>query len=355
MKIAFFGSGPFAVRTLEALVEACERFPLVRVVSRPDRPAARGRELRMMPVRARALELGVDCVAPESVNSPDALGDLGALGADLFVVADFGEILRAPFLALPRIGAFNLHGSVLPRHRGAAPVARAILAGDTVSGVTLFRIERALDSGPIVAIAKTGIDPNETAGELEARLAELAAELLVEELPRFADGSLTETIQDHAAATLAPKLSKDEGLVDWSRRPRQIHDLVRAMSPWPAAHAFLALGERAFERTSLWRVEPLDDVASGGVAGGGIAGGGVAGGGIAGGGVAGGGGGATTDFGRVVEVTKTSFRIACRGGSVRVLELQREGKAAMAAPAYLNGRRLVAGDRFLGAGEAIPA
>jgi methionyl-tRNA formyltransferase len=324
MKVVFFGSGPFANSALEALVAQHERYPLVRVYTRPDRPGRRGRKLLPTPVKTRAAELDVDCRSPESVNDPATLDEIRALEADLFVVADYGEILRQPFLDTPPIGTFNLHGSILPKYRGAAPVAHAILHGETESGVTLFRIERALDSGPIVAIAKTDILPHENAGELEARLATLSGELLSAQLPCFADGSFTETPQDHEQSTLAPKLAKNDGLIDFQQSAEEIHAVVRAMSPWPSAHAFLARGDKSPERTTLVRVEP-----------------------------------APTDEeecdavpGSAVGITKNEFRIACGEGSLRVLEIQREGKAAMETAAYLRGRQLTPDDRFVGKGAS---
>ncbi len=324
MKVVFFGSGPFATAALETLVARGQRYPLVRVYTRPDRPARRGRKMLPTPVKTRAAELDVDCRSPESVNHAPTLDEIGALEADLFVVADYGEILRGPFLQTPAIGAFNLHGSILPKYRGAAPVAHAILAGEKESGVTLFRVERELDSGPIVATATTGIRPRENAGELEARLATLSAELLDAQLPLLADGRFTETPQDHEHATKAPKLTKEDGLIDFRRSAEEVDALVRAMSPWPSAYAFLARGEKTPERTTLLRIEPARDDGEERAAA----------------------------PGSLVGITRTGFRIACGTGSVSVLELRREGKATMETAAYLRGRQLTPDDRFLGKGAS---
>ena len=318
MKVVFLGSGPFGIPALEALHRLASRFPLLAVVTRPDRPAHRGRELRPTPVRERAGELGVACLVPETANSPEFLEELRALAADVVIVADYGEILRPQFLELPATGTFNLHASLLPRHRGAAPVAHALLGGETDSGVTLFRIERALDSGPVVARAELEIRPDETAGELESRLGLRAATLLEENLDNLATGRFEEIPQDHSQATLAPKLKKGDGLIRWDSDPESLHDFTRAMNPWPMAYSFLERPGEKSERTSFLRLEP-EPVPEGAT---------------------------DTASGTVVAFGKHGFSIACRGGRVKALEIQREGKAALDAAAYLRGRRLEKGDRF---------
>ena len=317
MNVVFLGTGPFAIPVLEALHGASMRHPLVAVVTRPDRPQGRGRALAPTPVRRRAEELGLSPSTPPTINAPEPIAALEALEPDLAIVADYGEILRPAFLETPRIGAFNLHASLLPRHRGAAPVAHAILAGDATTGVTLFRIVKGLDSGPIVAEEATEIGEDETAGELEARLAALAAGVVERSLDAFATASFTERPQDDSRATLAPKLRKEMGLIDWSLPPRSVHDRVRAFRPWPIAYTFLERqAGRAPERTAVLRTS-LAGAAP-----------------------------ADADPGTVVAVTDRDISVACGGGSVRLLELQRQGGPALAAGDYLRGRRLRPGDRF---------
>jgi methionyl-tRNA formyltransferase len=326
--VLFLGSGPFGIPVLEALHRSAARFPLVGVVTRPDRPGRRGRRLLPTPVRERAGELGLDCRAPTTANDPGFLAELRSLEPDVFIVADYGEILRAQLLDIPRIGAFNLHASLLPGYRGAAPVAHALLAGETVTGVTLFRIELGLDSGPVVARAEVEIQPDETAGELEERLAALAARVAADNLERLAAGSFQETPQDHSQATLAPKLKKADGLIRWDTEPHALHNFVRAMNPWPAAYSFLERPDGEAERTAFLRVAPQPRNAANRAAGGA---GGTAPGAIP---------------GTVQDVSPEGFSVTCRGGNVRVLEIQRAGKAALDAAAYLRGRRLQEGDRF---------
>ncbi len=316
MKVALLASGPFAIPVLDVLHQGGADFELHRVVSRPDRPAGRGRKQRPNPVKARALELGVDCRTPESVNTPEFREEMDAIGTDVFIVADYGEILREEVLSLPSLGSFNLHASLLPAYRGAAPVVHAILGGEDETGVTLFRLERGLDSGPVLACSRTPIDPAETAGELEARLSELSAALLLEQLPVIAAGNAAGEAQDESLATLAPKLKKSDGLIDWDLPASSVCDLVRAMNPWPLAHGFLCPLQGKMKRVSILRSIPGGDEAGG------------------------------PPPGTVHEVDAESFSVSCGRGALRVLGLQREGKPAMDAAAFMRGNPIEPGDQF---------
>lgn len=321
MRVAFLGSGSFAIPALETLVRLADRFPLTAVLTRPDRPAARGRKVLPTPVRRRARELEVDCDAPETVRDPAVLDRLRALEIDLAIVADYGEILRESFLSIPAIGAFNLHASLLPSWRGAAPVQRAILQGDAETGVTLFRIVRALDAGPVVAERKVTIRPEETAAELEARLAVEAATVLEEMLPRFENGTFRETPQDESRATYAPKLSKEDGRIDWALAPRRLVDFVRALDPWPRATTWLAREGKEGERVIVTRVREASRESAPGAA--------------------------SALPGTIVRVEKKRLLVACgEGGAVEILEIQPEGRPVMPIAAFLNGRALRVGDRF---------
>jgi len=312
VRIVFFGTGPFAIPALERLHAASGVHPLLRVVTRPDRPQARGRKVSPTPVRRRASELGIACDAPETANDPVYLDSLAALAPDLFLVADYGEMLRKRIRELPAVGIFNLHGSLLPRWRGAAPVVHAILAGERETGVTLFRIERGLDSGPVVDMEKLTIGELETAGELEARLARAGADLIERNLPRFASGSLRETPQDDSQATPAPKIEKSAAQIDWTAPAEQVARQVRAYNPWPGAFSLIR-----GERTIFLRARPIGAEVQG-----------------------------TEPPGSVVSVARDAFCVRCGQGAIEVLELQREGKAPLEAAAYLRGRPLQPGDRF---------
>ena len=316
MNVVFLGSGAFAVPILEQLAKTSDRYPLVRVVTRPDRPAGRGNKRRPTPVRVRAEELGLAVDAPATVNDAEYLRELASLSVNLVVVADYGELIRKAFRELPSIGIYNLHGSLLPAHRGAAPVVHALLDGDAVTGVTLFRIEAGLDSGPVVASSSTEICPLESAAELEPRLAELAAELIVETLPAFASGEFTETPQNEAEATLAPKIVKADARVDWSRSAEELARHVAAYNPDPGAFTYRLGGKRP-DRTVILRARPLTGEAQGDV-----------------------------QPGTVVAVANDGIAIACSGGCLIVERLQRAGKAPLAAREYLRGARLEVGARF---------
>jgi methionyl-tRNA formyltransferase len=316
VRVLFLGSGPFAVPALETLVRLSNVHPLVAVISRPDRPVGRRRQPCPTPVKARALELGVPCESPETLRNAEVLDRVRSFTVDLCIVADYGELLRESFLTIPRIGTFNLHGSLLPEFRGAAPVQHALLAGATETGVTLFRVERGLDSGPIVARARIDIGPEETAEELEARLSIEAARLLEAALPHFASGTFTETPQEHSRATLAPKLTKDSGVIDWRRSPESIRNQVRALRPWPTAHSTLTRDGEPDRRIIFLRVRRSGDGPRMGTPG------------------------------EVIAVSKHGFTVACGGGAVDVIDVQPEGRAAMSSAAFLNGCPLRIGDRF---------
>ncbi len=322
MKLVFFGSGEFAKPVLERLASLRDAHPLLLVVTRPARPAGRGNRLRETPVAELCPKLGLECVAPETTKAPEFLARMEKLDADLYVVADFGEILRPDLLALPAIGVYNLHGSILPRYRGAAPVAHALLAGEEETGVTLFRIERGLDSGPVVDTARLPIEPEENAAELEARLAHLAADLIERSLPRFAGGDVEETPQRHSDATFAPKLEKRDAEIDWRRSGVEVLRHVRAYNPEPGAFTFLEREGRSRERTVVRRagkapIEAVPAEATGSHSGPGA-----------------------------IRATKRRLFVLCGEEAIEILELQRPGKGAVSASAYLQGQRLDGAERF---------
>ena len=257
LRIVVMGTGPFAVPMFEALCGSAHE--VVAVVTRPDH-APPGRRPPRNPMREAAVAAGIPVLDPERVNEPSSVAALRTLAADLFVVCDYGQLLSAELLALPPFGGINLHGSLLPRHRGAAPVQWAILAGDATTGVSVIHMTPALDAGNVIAVRPTPIGPHETAGELEPRLAHLGAEAVLEAIDRLraaVDGGVRQvgTPQDAAQATKAPRLSKADGVVDWSWPAARIERLRRALDPWPRATTFLARGDGQTQRLVL------DDVA----------------------------------------------------------------------------------------------
>ena len=236
-RIVFMGSPDFALPVLRRLLESGHE--VVAVYTQPDRPAGRGRALQAPPAKTLALARGVPVFQPASVSAPDSVQELARLAPDLIVIAAYGQILKQPVLDIPRRGVLNVHASLLPRHRGAAPVAAAILAGDKETGVTIMRTELALDAGPILVQRRVPISPHDTAGTLTERLAEAGADLVMEVLPAWLEGSLSPTPQDASQATYAPALRKEDGRVDWGLPAEDVWRRVRAFAPWPGAFTYL--------------------------------------------------------------------------------------------------------------------
>jgi methionyl-tRNA formyltransferase len=308
MRIVFFGSPEAALPSFAALLEAGH--DVVLAVTQPDRPAGRGKKLTPSPVKLFASARGIPVIQPERIRKePDALGALRAAAADIHVVVAFGQILPAPVIDLPRWKAVNVHFSVLPKYRGAAPVAWAILRGETRTGVTIFRLNEKMDEGDVLTVSETDILPGESAGELEARLAVLGAGLLRKTLAEIASLSLKP--QDHAAATLAPKLAKDHGRIDWAAPGIEVERKVRAFTPRPGAFTF-----RRGRRLILLK-----------------------------GTLAAGPGGAASSPATVVAAGRNGIDVACGDGSIyRILEIQPESRKPMAAPAYAAGGRIAVGE-----------
>jgi methionyl-tRNA formyltransferase len=236
LRIVFFGTPDFAVPTLEALLKS--RHAVVGVVTQPDRPRGRGQKTSDAPVKACAVAAGLPVLQPERLKEPAFMDALSALGADLGVVAAYGKILSDAVLAIPRLGMINVHASLLPRYRGAAPVHRAVIAGEAETGVTIMRVVKALDAGAMMATVRRPIGPDETSQEVERDLARLGADLLVETTDALAAGRATETPQDDAAANYAHRLTKDDGVVDWGWPAARVHNLIRGLHPWPHAFTF---------------------------------------------------------------------------------------------------------------------
>jgi len=236
MRIVFLGTGEIGVPSLRALAREHD---VAAVFTQPDRPAGRDLKLRPSPVKVAAGDLGLPVSQPEKIRRPEAVAELQTLGAELMVVAAYGQILPRSILELPRFGCLNVHASLLPRHRGASPIQAAILAGDAETGVTIMQMDEGLDTGAMLRKAATPIGPRETAGALHDRLAEMAPEPLLEVIRALARGSLAPEKQDESLATYAPKLSKQDGRVDWRKPAAEIDRVIRAMTPWPGAFTFL--------------------------------------------------------------------------------------------------------------------
>jgi methionyl-tRNA formyltransferase len=234
-RVVFMGSPEFALPTLRALAES---YPVAGVVTQPDRPAGRGRTLTPPPVKILAQELGLPVIQPARLKEPGAVEQLQAWQPDLIVVAAFGQILRPTVLDLPPFGCINVHGSLLPRWRGAAPIQAAILAGDAETGITIMRMDPGVDTGDILSQRAIPIPSEDTAGTLGERLAVLGAELLIGTLPAFLRGELLPLPQEDALATYAPMLKKEDGRLDFTRSAEELARMVRAYNPWPGTYTF---------------------------------------------------------------------------------------------------------------------
>ncbi len=236
MRIAFCGTPEFAVPTLKRLMAEPE-FTIEAVVTQPDRPRGRGQRISALPVKELALASGLYVYQPEKIKSDSAHEFFKRVAPDAVVIIAYGQIVPARLIAIPRLGWLNLHASLLPKYRGAAPVNWAILNGETRTGATTMLIDAGLDSGPILLQSTLEIAPDETATELARRLAEAGAPLVVESLRRLERGEIAPQPQDHAQATLAPLLKKEHGRVDWSLPAQQIYNRIRGLDPWPGAYA----------------------------------------------------------------------------------------------------------------------
>ena len=234
-RLVFMGTPDFAVPVLKALME---RYEIVGVVTQPDRRVGRGHKVEAPPVKVLALDNGLPVLQPPSLRRPDVVAELRALAPEVIVVAAYGQILRAEVLGIPPRGCLNVHASLLPRYRGAAPIAAAILAGEEKTGVTIMLMDEGMDTGPILSQATCSISPRDTQGSLSARLARLGAGLMMDTLPRWLAGEIEPRPQDHSQATYSRIITKEDGLIDWSQSAVEIWRRSRAYYPWPSTYTY---------------------------------------------------------------------------------------------------------------------
>lgn len=237
MKIVYMGTPPFAVPPLLSLITAGH--DIVGVVTRIDKPAGRGKVLTPPAVKVAAEQSGVPLFQPKRVREPESVAAIKSMGPDVIVVAAYGQILPREVLELPKFGCVNIHASLLPAYRGAAPINWAIINGETRTGITIMQMDEGLDTGGILAQKSIPIGPRDTAGDLTEKLSELGSRLLADTLSRIESGGLTAVPQDNSKASMAPLLKKEDGLIDWTMGAREIHNRVRGLFPWPGAYGFL--------------------------------------------------------------------------------------------------------------------
>ncbi len=306
LRTVFMGTPEFAVSTLSTVLESGVN--VVGVYTQPDRPKGRGNVLTPPPVKVLAQRHGVPVFQPAKLRAPEAVEELRALAPDLIVVVAFGQILPKSVLEIPRHGCINVHASLLPKYRGASPINKAIIDGESVTGITTMLMDVGLDTGPMLLKRSIPIGEQETAGELHDRLALLGAETMAETLERLLAGTLAPEAQDDALSTYAPMLKKEDGRIDWRRSAAEIHNQVRGLDPWPGAYTALGGETLKIART-------LPEHGKG-------------------------------EPGTVVAAGADGVRIACGQGILQVGELQLPGKKRLAAAEFLKGRPLPPGTRM---------
>lgn len=308
MRAIFFGTPEIAAVALRSLVDVAE---VVAVVCQPDRPAGRGLTLKPPETKVLAGELGIPVFQPTKLRTPEFAAWVREQNADVAVVIAYGRILPKAVLDAPRRGCMNLHASILPSYRGAAPINWAIVRGEKETGVALMQMDEGMDTGPVFCTRTLAIGADETAGELYVRLAELAAKVVREDLAKAVSGELAAVDQDHARATMAPMLKKDDGRVDWTLPAQEVHDRVRGMTPWPGAHTTLDGQRFKVLQTKLGAAKTNDAP------------------------------------GTIVTVDKDAFGVACGDGVVNVLRAQLAGRKALGAEQLAAGRTIAIGQRLV--------
>ena len=308
MRIVFMGTPEFAVPSLEALLKSDDE--VVGVVTQPDRPKGRGHELAPPPIKLLAQQIGVPILQPLKIRTPDFLDTLAGWKPDLIAVTAFGRILHAPILNLPPMGCVNVHGSLLPKYRGAAPVQWAVINGETETGITTMLMDEGMDTGAMLLQERIPISPDDTAGTLAPRLASLGGRLLVETISRLKADTIVSRTQDHAQATLAPLLKKEDGAIDWTADARSIADRIRGLSPWPGAYTFYGQ-----ERWNIWKAAVAQEPAQ-------------------------------EQPGTLLAATKQSLKVATGRGVLELLEIQAANSKRMSAAQFLAGHRINPGEQL---------
>ena len=317
MKIVFFGTPDFAVGSLKALVEG--GFDVIGVVTQPDREKGRGREVVMSPVKTYALEKGIPVFQPEKIKRPEEVETLKKWEADLYVVAAFGQILSQEILDLPRYGCINVHASLLPKYRGAAPIQWAILNGDKETGVTIMQMELGLDSGPILSQKVVTIDPKETGDSLFEKLCDAGAKLLTDTIPLIEEGKVTPVLQEEAKATHVKMLTKGMGKLDFIRTAAELERMVRGFNSWPGAYCYFK-----DKMLKIWDADVVTekDLLQEGLAP------------------------AKTENGEAALVTREAVYVRCQEDYLKLNVVQPESKKRMAVKDFLLGYPVAVGDRF---------
>lgn len=322
MRVIFMGTPDFAVPTLQQLVDS--ECSVVGVVCQPDRPSGRGKKIQVGPVKSFALDKNIPLIQPEKMKDPTFLETLRSWNPDVIVVAAFGRILPQIILDLPQKGCLNVHGSLLPKYRGAGPIQWAVINGEPVTGVTIMLMDSGMDTGAILEQAQMPISPEDTAGDVASRMAEVGGALLVPTLQKWMAGTVVAQPQNESEATLAPMLTKEDGLLDWSQSATTLANRIRGLSPWPGAHTFVE-----GERWGIWKARGEDDKGSD----------------------------ASSPQekpvvpGTIMGVTKHAIHVQAGEGVLSLIEIQPANKKRMLVADYVAGHRLEVGLRCVGKSE----
>ena len=305
MRVIFMGTPDFSVGTLQALIDAGHE--VVLAVTQPDKPKGRGKSMQFPPVKEAALEHGIEVYQPRRVREPECVEYLRSFDADIIVVVAFGQILPKEILEMPKYGCVNVHASLLPKYRGAAPIQWAVINGEKVSGVTTMRMDEGLDTGDMILKEEVVLDEKETGGSLFDRLSGVGAKLCVRTLKAIEDGTAIYTKQAHAAATKTTLIKKQFGIIDWNKPAAEIECLIRGLNPWPSAYTYLN-----GKTLKIWAAAVKDETSD-------------------------------KEPGELTEVTKHSVGVQTGDGILMLEEVQLEGKKRMSADAFLRGNALSEG------------
>jgi len=305
LRTVFMGTPEFAVPSLEALLKS--EHEVVGVVTQPDRPKGRGQTITSPPVKVIAERAGIPLLQPLKIRTPEFIESLTAWKPDLIAVTAFGRILPSTILNLPPRGCINVHGSLLPKYRGAAPVQWAVINGDTETGITTMIMDEGMDTGPMLLQEKLAIVPDDTAGTLASRLAALGGRLLIQTIELLQDDRLMPRQKNNAEATMAPLLKKEDGQIDWTMSAQSLANRVRGLSPWPGAYTFLNQ-----DRWNIWKAAAIEKDAH-------------------------------DKPGTIVSVTKESIQVATGNGVLEILEIQTANSKRLPVGQFLTGHRIIPG------------
>ena len=310
MDTVFMGSPDFALPALNKLAQS-ELINICAVVTQPDRPRGRGQKMQATPVKKRAVELGLEVYGEKNVNNPEFITKLKTINPQVIIVAAFGQILSSEILNLPEIACLNIHASLLPKYRGAAPIHRAIIDGQKETGITIMYMDEGMDTGDIISQKKVEIKNDDTAGSLHNRLAETGANLMLQTLTEIKQGKMDSIAQDDSEATYADKLKKSDGKIDWTKSATEIYNLVRGLNPWPTAYTFYK-----GQRLKLWWLEVVKTETQ------------------------------ANSAGEIIQANRQGLLVQCGTGVVKIIDLQPAGKQKMNYQDFLNGHQLKIGSRL---------